>query len=197
MPPKVQVTREMMIEAGIEIVKKEGHESLNLRRIAEELGCSTRPMTYWFKNAEELKKAVYNRADELHTEYIMKIQPEKGVMLSIGINYIRFGAKERGLFRFLFQSGLAQGGSMAEMTEAEEMRPLLSAMGAAMGKNEEDTKEIFLTIALFAHGYASLIANNAMEFDEETIARHLSNAYKGAVLASEARSREREAGDDG
>lgn len=44
-------------------------------------------------------------------------------------------------------------------------------------------KEVFVTIALFAHGYASIIANNALEYDETVIAAHLERAYRGAVLA--------------
>ena len=30
----------------------------------------------------------------------------------------------------------------------------------ACGLSEEKTKQVFLTVALFAHGYASIIANN-------------------------------------
>ena len=33
----------------------------------------------------------------------------------------------------------------------------------------EQTKKVFLTIALFAHGYASIIANNSLEYDEELV----------------------------
>lgn len=47
----------------------------------------------------------------------------------------------------------------------------------------EQTKKVFLTIALFAHGYASIIANNSLEYDEELVASHLEQTYKGAVLA--------------
>ena len=42
----------------------------------------------------------------------------------------------------------------------------------------------FLTVALFAHGYASIIANNALEYDEAQIAEHLERAWNGAVLAA-------------
>ena len=42
-----------------------------------------------------------------------------------------------------------------------------------------------LTVALFAHGYASIIANNALEFDEKLIAEQLERAWNGAVLAAE------------
>ncbi len=45
----------------------------------------------------------------------------------------------------------------------------------------EKTKKIFLTVAMFVHGYASIIANNNLEFDENLIAGHLELAFKGAV----------------
>ena len=41
----------------------------------------------------------------------------------------------------------------------------------------EQTKKVFLTIFLFAHGYASIIANNSMQYDEELIQSHLEKAY--------------------
>lgn len=43
----------------------------------------------------------------------------------------------------------------------------------------------FATIALFAHGYASIIANNSLEYDETVVANHLERAYQGAVSASQ------------
>ena len=49
--------------------------------------------------------------------------------------------------------------------------------------NETQMKEVFLTIAMVAHGYASIIANNSLEYDESVISVHLQRAYRGAVLA--------------
>ena len=53
----------------------------------------------------------------------------------------------------------------------------------AENKSIEQVKEIFLTVFLFAHGYASIIANNSLVYDEELIKSHLERAYRGAVLA--------------
>ena len=41
-----------------------------------------------------------------------------------------------------------------------------------------------MTLALFAHGYASIIANNSLEFDETLVAKHLEQAWDGAFLAA-------------
>lgn len=38
---------------------------------------------------------------------------------------------------------------------------------------------------LFAHGYASIIVNNYLEFDEKLIAQHLERTWNGAVFAAE------------
>lgn len=139
---------------------------------------------YHFATIEDLKKAAYAKADLYHTEYLMNIEkPQDGVMLGIGLNYIRFAIKEPHLFRFLFQSGFAVENSLLEMIDSEELMPVLSAMQEAIGMDVEQTKKVFLTISMFSHGYASIIANNSLQYDEELIKIYLERAYRGAILA--------------
>ncbi len=87
--------------------------------------------------------------------------------------------EEPHLFRFLFQSGYAVENSLLEMIDSGELKPLLAAMQEAAGINEKQMKEVFLTIALFAHGYASIIANNSLEYDETVVSNHLERANRG------------------
>lgn len=73
---------------------------------------------------------------------------------------------------------------MLELIDAEELTPVLSAMQRSLKIGMEQTKTVFITVFLFAHGYASIIANNALKYDEDTISSHLERAYRGAVLAA-------------
>ena len=57
-------------------------------------------------------------------------------------------------------------------------------MQGALGLGTEQTKAVFLTVFLFAHGYASLIANNALRCDEAAIRAQLEQAYRGAIMAA-------------
>ena len=57
-------------------------------------------------------------------------------------------------------------------------------MQEGTGLSMEKTKQIFLTVALFAHGYASIIANNGLEYDEKQAAEHLERTWNGALLAA-------------
>lgn len=184
MPPKPKITKEMVIDAAFETARDTGMEHINARTVSEKLNCSTQPVMYHFSTIEELKKAAYAKADHYHTEYLMNItRPREEVMLGIGLNYIRFATQEPHLFRFLFQSGYAPENSLLEMIDSEDLMPVLSAMQEAMNMSLAQTKEVFITLALFVHGYASIIANNSLEYDEELIKQHLIQVYKGAVLA--------------
>lgn len=182
--PKAKITKEMVTDAAFEVTRVMGAENVNARTVSEKLGCSTQPVMYHFAKIEELKRTVYEKADAFHTERLMDIDPDKGVMLSIGLNYIRFAVREPNLFRLLFQSGFAVENSLLEMISSEELKPVLAVMQRAMEMSEKQTKEVFATIALFAHGYASIIANNSLEYDEKTVSADLTRAYRGAVLAA-------------
>ena len=186
MPAKVKVTKDMIIDAAFAIAREAGVESINARTVSERLHCSTQPVMYHFATIEELKRTVYAKADRYHSEYLMNLKsPSNGLTLGIGLNYIRFAIEEPHLFRFLFQSDYFSGSTLLELIDAEELAPVLSAMQSALGVGMEQTKKVFLTVFLFAHGYASIIANNSLKYDEELINSQLEQAYRGAILAAQ------------
>ena len=187
MPAKAKVTKEMIVDAAFAIAREAGVENINARTVSERLRCSTQPVMYHFATMEELKRTVYAKADLYHSEYLMTMKkPAKGAALvGIGMNYIRFAIEEPHLFRFLFQSDYFSGKTLLELIDAEELLPVLTAMQSALGISMEQTKTVFITVFLFAHGYASIIANNALKYDEDTIRSHLERAYRGAISAAQ------------
>ena len=184
MPPKTRITRDMITEAAVEVVRQEGYERINARTVSERLHCSTQPVMYHFATMDSLKRAAYARADRLHSEYLMTVPPGQDPLPAIGINYIRFAVEEPQLFRFLFQSGYAEENNVTDMVRSEALEPVLAVMRESAGLDMEQTRSVFWTVALFAHGYASIIANHALKFDEKLIAEHLEQAWRGAVLAA-------------
>ena len=192
MPPKVKITREMIINAAVEVIRQSGFESINARSVSKLLHCSPQPVMCHFTTVDNLKRAVYAKADQLHTEYMLNISEAEDPALGIGLNYIRFAVEEPQLFRFLFQSGYAEENSLLEMIDSNELIPILSVMQKEAGFSMEKTKQVFLTVALFAHGYASIIANNGLEYDEKLIAKHLESAWNGAFLAAEKEDKQNE-----
>lgn len=191
MPPKAKISKEMVIDAAFEVARTDGEENISVRSVSNKLGCSTQPVMYHFARIEDLKRAAYEKVGRFHTEYLLNIAPEGDILLGIGQNYIRFSVEEPKLFRFLFQSGFAAQSSLIEMVDSEELVPILSAMSQAMELDVKQTKEVFITLAMFVHGYASIIANNNLAYDEDVAAEHLKRVYRGAILALQEKKTER------
>lgn len=185
MPPKAKITKEMIIDTAFCIAQHEGMDKVTARSISEQLNCSTQPVLYYFATVEEIKKEVYKKSDEFHTIFIMNMERDYGnPMLAIGMNYIRFAIEERNLFRLLFQSNEFSQVSLLDLLEMEDIKPILAVLQNELDMSMEETKDIFATLFIFVHGYASLYANNTMVFDETNVMMSLEKVFYGAICAA-------------
>ena len=175
MPKKPTTTKEAMIEGAFQLIREQGHEALTARNLASFLGCSTQPIMYQFPNLDTLKDLIYHKADAFHSEYILA----GGDLLATGLRYVQFAEEEPLLFKFLFQSGRFTGLSLEDLIQAPETAGVLSAVSVEEELTPEDAAAFFEPLAALVHGYASLIANNAMKYDPDAIRRALITIAEG------------------
>lgn len=180
MPKKPVTTKESMIEGAFLLVREQGHEALTVRNLANYLGCSTQPIMYQFPDTDALKDLTYQKADAFHSAYIL----EGKDLLEMGLRYIRFAEEETHLFKFLFQSGRFSGLSLKELILAPENTDIIETVGTEEGLNTEEAAVFFEPLLAVVHGYASLIANNAMTYDPETITKALIAIAEGLERGS-------------
>ena len=178
MPPKPKINKQMILDASLEIVREQGHEMINARTIAEKLGCSTQPVMYNFKTIEGIREETYKLADEYHTGFIMP-KGDKGYdpLLELGLNYIRFGYEEKNLFRFLFQTNSFEGLNVAALMSDPGLGEMLKMVSSSLSCTEDEARDAFFNLFVSAHGIASLIANNSMEYEEDSFRKVLENTY--------------------
>ena len=88
MPKPARITKDMIIEAAVDLIRESGYESINARTLAAKLHCSTQPVMYHFETIESLKRAAYEYTDHMHTQYLMSIEEDQDPVLSIGLNYM-------------------------------------------------------------------------------------------------------------
>ncbi len=183
MPPAARVTRDMIVGAGLAVVRREGAEALNVRRVAAELGCSTQPVMYHFRTMEELRQEVYAAADALHTQALMQ-EGEGDVdspMLAIGLNYLRFAREEPRLFRFLFQTDQFRGQSLGDLLAGPAIAPFTEPLARESGLPLPRAETVFRGLFAAVHGLASLLANNAMAWDEAACTDLLTTLFDALI----------------
>lgn len=174
MPPKTKITKEMILDAAFEITRRDGISNLSARTISKELDCSTQPIMYNYPSVDSVRIAVYRKADEFHMQYIMKPRGRFGKpLLEIAASYVRFASEEPNLFKFLFQSGRFSTQSVDDLINEEAFKPVLENLAVSLKSDVSYAKEYFFSKYLMIHGLASLVADKAIEYDENQILRLL------------------------
>ncbi len=182
MPAKVKVTKEMVIDAALEVARENGTENINARTVSQKLGCSTQPVFYHFERIEDVRIAAHKKGSEFHMNYVTNLSGNyERPMLEMGMRYIQFAVEEKNLFRFLFHSNYYTSGCLSDWLTEENLSSVFSVLKIQAKVDTKQAYSIFSQIFLVTHGIASLLANNAMTYDEAYCIKVLSNAYFGAT----------------
>lgn len=169
MPPVPKISKNMILESGLKIIKDEGIDKLNVRNIAKKLNCSTQPIMYHYKNMTLLKEELYCIVDNYHSKFLMKESINNNSLLNIGLQYIKFAEQEKNLFKFLFQSDKFSNFNFEDLIDNNEegLQEIFKIMEKETKLDKSSIKDGFQLLFITAHGLASLLANNSITYDEK------------------------------
>ena len=63
----------------------------------------------------------------------------------------------------------------------EEILPILTMLQHELELELDEVKEVFSTLFIFVHGYASLYANNTMIYEEANVISAIEKVFEGAI----------------
>ena len=160
MPPAVRFTRDDVLKAAYELVRREGPASLNARAVAKELGGSTQPIFRLFTGMDELRIAVIQMADETIRDRMTQFaKAEANPYLAICLCYCRFAKDEPQLFKLLFMRDRVTDGSY----NTEYAHSWAYDIIANSVKVDRETAiQIYARSFFYAHGLAVCFATQYM-----------------------------------
>jgi len=167
----------MIFEACMELVRKQGYESLNTRSIAHQIHCSTQPIYSRFATMEELKQALYIHVGNYFNTYVSNVAQGKDFFKQIGIAYITFAKEESNLFKFLFMSEFWALKDFSDMFSEEENQQVAYALSQGLKITLEDAKNLYMKIWIFTHGIASMVATKSIALNEKEISSMLAQVF--------------------
>ena len=177
MAPRVKVTKEDIVRAAVDLVRKSGAHNLNARTVALELNCSTQPIFSNFETMKGLQLAVVEKADSLCREYI-SCEIEKGEFppfKASGMAYIRFAKEEKELFKLLFMCD--RDGK--EITPYTDFNASIEIIMQANKISREKAELMHLEMWTCVHGIGTMLATSFLSLDHELISHMLSDIYMG------------------
>ena len=152
MAPRIRITKEDIINASVELVRRDGEDALNTRAIASYLGCSTQPIFSNFSSMEDLKLSMVKKADE-------------------------FAKEEPELFKLLYMRDRTSESTLDEDEAATD--EVLKNVMENTGLDKDSAMLFHLEIWAFVHGIAAMLATGFLDLDRDLISRMITDTYQG------------------
>ncbi len=117
MPPKVQFTREEIIDAAFDAARETGFSGITAREVADRLNCSVAPIYVNFSSMEELAEAVLHRVFTISDEMLAK-QTGPRIFENIGRASLEFAREYPVILRELIMNPDMHQSSREAQSEA-------------------------------------------------------------------------------
>lgn len=180
MPPTVRFTRDAVLHAACQLMRREGMEALNARAIAKELGGSTQPIFRLFTNMEDLHRELIlyvARQFQVHAEADMAQSDSPYIQLCT--TYLLYGRDEPELFKLLFMRDRVSEGQYSAQTNFDLVFNIIKKETPL---DDETALRFFERTWLFIHGLAVCIATKYIPCqDERYLISMVKEAYNAAV----------------
>lgn len=180
MPPTVRFTRDAVLHAACQLMRREGMEALNARAIAKELGGSTQPIFRLFTNMEDLHRELIlyvARQFQAHAEADMAQSDSPYIQLCT--TYLLYGRDEPELFKLLFMGDRVSEGQYSDQTNFDLVFNIIKKETPL---DDETALRFFERTWLFIHGLAVCIATKYIPCqDERYLISMVKEAYNAAV----------------
>lgn len=164
-----RISKEMVIEAGLNVLKKKGFDAVSARSVAKEAGCSTQPVYQHFSNMEDLKSALKQAAAQLYIDTVQEYldSGEYFPYASYGMGFVGFAKKEKQLFRYLYLEDGKRGKEVDDVT----IPRILDLLHERFGWDEEICGRFHKEMTVFTLGLAVMANTGYTDLTEKEISK--------------------------
>ena len=181
MPAVRKVSKEQIIDAAVDVLRDDGFSAINARSVAKKLGCSTQPIYFSFRNMEELKAALTERAIQMHTQRVrdsLRIhEGNDSRYSSYGMGFVKFAAEEKQLFRWLYLEGEQLGPYQNDVLTSE----VISVITEEFGYEEDVARRLHQDMVYFTYGLAILANTDHLHLAEAELREVFRREFRALI----------------
>lgn len=169
---KTQVSKDVILQAALEMLIRDGYSAINIKTLSKEIGCSTQPLVWHFENMDGLRKALANYALMYANE---KMRPSTNSAINafeqVGRAYIKMALYQPNLFQFVFLngSGCYPTGNANMLIEDKDHAELIKIIAKEFQIPEQNAEQYLQNSVIYTHGLATFVATGIMNISEKEI----------------------------
>lgn len=170
-----KITKDMIVDAALEIFRAEGFDAVTSRRVAFKLGCSTQPIYFEYKNMDELKndivKKIVGQLNEIFSSVSNegKEDPDEFVYRSFGLSFLKFVQADPFVFRQIY----IVDGKIGRQVDNLRMPIILDILENKYGYKKETALAIHKMASCSLMGMAVFVSSGYKKISEDEMQKNL------------------------
>ena len=179
MARKTQISKEVILEAAFTMLLRDGYASINIKTLANEIGCSTQPIAWHFGNMEGLRDALLEHSlIFLKDRFSTRGEHVSEILEGIASAYIELAFDYPNLYKYLYMSEHdgEKMGNLAHLLRAENQGKIVHLIGQEHGISPEAAGKYLMNLQLYVHGIASFAVTKISFPSKEVIMQMIHDA---------------------
>ncbi|MDE7285303.1 MAG: TetR/AcrR family transcriptional regulator [Lachnospiraceae bacterium] len=172
MPRSVQITKEKILTAALDVLIREGYSAVSIKSIAKELKCSTQPIAWQFGNMDSMREALTREAVTYANQKMMPTSTNCiEAFWQIGYAYINLAFDTPNLFRFVYMGesrNYCRGGFNSILTDRGNA-VLIDKLYQYLNISREQADILFQRMIVYTHGIVSLVVAGVLNCTREQV----------------------------
>lgn len=176
MPKPAKISKDMILKCVYDMALN--GEEISVRAIASKLGCSIQPIFYNFATMDLLRSEVDKMIGDAFANYVSEHtkQGKYPTYKLIGMAYISFAMDYPEFFKRLF---MQKGGTNILNADSKTQVETINLLTSVFGCDKQTAMRLQTEMWVFVHGFASMIATEYIEWDEESVSEMLTDVFEG------------------
>lgn len=182
-----QITKEIILEAALRILIRDGYSAINIKALAAEIGCSTQPIVWHFENMNGFRKAFFEYCiDYAKSRFTVWNGSLDDLLAETARGYITIACNMPHLFRFVFVDNKdeCKNSDAVQKLQLDNTKKIISLLCQEKGLTEEQAASFLMNYEFYIHGIASYTASGFVNYPEKEIIA-MANRARDAFLACE------------
>ena len=172
MPRSVQITKEKILTAALDVLIREGYSAVSIKSIARELNCSTQPIAWQFGNMDNMREALTKEAVAYANQKMMPTSTNCiEAFWQIGYGYINLAFDTPNLFRFVYvgESKNYCRGEFNSILTDKGNAVLIDKLYQYLNISKEQADMLFQRMIVYTHGMVSLVVAGVLNCTKEQV----------------------------
>ena len=172
MPRSVQITKEKILTAALDVLIRDGYLAVNIKSIAKELKCSTQPIAWQFGNMDNMREALTKEAVAYANQKMMPTSTNCiEAFWQVGYAYINLAFDTPNLFRFVYMGeskNYCRGGFDSILTDSGNA-VLIDKLCKYLDISRKQADMLLQRMIVYTHGIVSLVVAGVLNCTKEQV----------------------------